>query len=84
MDGTRGRLPRPGGHSLNPEDWKAFLDFADQHLGRLIKRESASDRSVHRAPGHLRRSTVSDRRCQATQIPRFSATKITGYSTRIR
>lgn len=25
---------RPGGHSLLQEDWKVFLDFADQHLGR--------------------------------------------------
>jgi hypothetical protein len=25
---------RPGGHSLEREDWKVFLDFADKHLGR--------------------------------------------------
>ena len=29
-----GHYLRPGGHSLLREDWKVFLDFADQHLGR--------------------------------------------------
>ena len=29
-----GYFLRPGGHSLLKEDWKAFLDFADQHLGQ--------------------------------------------------
>ena len=26
---------RPGGHRLDPEDWRAILDFADQHLRGL-------------------------------------------------
>ena len=34
IDGTLGYYLRPGGHSLVKEDWKAFLDFADKHLGR--------------------------------------------------
>ncbi|MCY2954463.1 MAG: DUF4038 domain-containing protein, partial [Planctomycetota bacterium] len=33
IEGTLGYFLRPGGHSLRPEDWKAFLDFADKHLG---------------------------------------------------
>jgi hypothetical protein len=32
IDGTLGYFIREGGHSLKPEDWKAFLDFADKHL----------------------------------------------------
>ncbi len=31
--GVLGYSLRPGGHSLLREDWKTFLDFADQHLG---------------------------------------------------
>ena len=34
IDGTLGYFLRPGAHSLLREDWKAFLDFADKHLGR--------------------------------------------------
>ncbi len=33
IEGRLGYFLRPGGHSLKPEDWKAFLDFADRHLG---------------------------------------------------
>jgi dienelactone hydrolase len=33
-DGVLGYYLRPGAHSLLPEDWKVFLDFADKHLGR--------------------------------------------------
>jgi (4-O-methyl)-D-glucuronate---lignin esterase len=33
LDGKLGFFVRPGGHSLRPEDWKAFLDFADRHWG---------------------------------------------------
>lgn len=25
---------RPGGHDLEPRDWRTFMDFADHHLGR--------------------------------------------------
>ena len=34
IGGTLGYFIRAGGHSLRPEDWKAFLDFADKHLGK--------------------------------------------------
>lgn len=34
IDGTLGCFIRPGGHSLTPADWKAFLDFADKHMGK--------------------------------------------------
>src|SRR5262245_3687204 len=34
IDGTLGYFLRPGGHSIRPEDWKVFLDFADKHFGR--------------------------------------------------
>ena len=34
IGGVLGYYLRPGGHSLLREDWKIFLDFADQHLGR--------------------------------------------------
>lgn len=34
IDGVLGYYLRPGGHSLLREDWKAFLDFADKHLGQ--------------------------------------------------
>lgn len=37
LDGSMGFFIRPGGHSLRPEDWKAFLDFADKHLGPPAK-----------------------------------------------
>jgi len=33
LDGVLGYYLRPGAHSLLPGDWKAFLDFADKHLG---------------------------------------------------
>jgi hypothetical protein len=42
IDGTLGYFLRPGGHSLKPEDWKAFLDFADKQLGPPAKPRSAS------------------------------------------
>lgn len=32
IDARLGYFLRPGGHSLKPEDWQAFLDFADKHL----------------------------------------------------
>ncbi|HEY5913647.1 MAG TPA: hypothetical protein VJA21_23920 [Verrucomicrobiae bacterium] len=34
IGGVLGYYLRPGGHSLLRDDWKVFLDFADQHLGR--------------------------------------------------
>ncbi|HWH72273.1 MAG TPA: hypothetical protein VNT26_23125, partial [Candidatus Sulfotelmatobacter sp.] len=34
IGGVLGYYLRPGAHSLLREDWKVFLDFADQHLGR--------------------------------------------------
>ncbi len=34
VEGTLAYYLRPGGHSLEKEDWKVFLDFADKHLGR--------------------------------------------------
>jgi hypothetical protein len=32
--GRLGYFIRPGEHSMTREDWRAFLDFADRHLGR--------------------------------------------------
>ncbi len=32
--GTLGYAIRPGKHSMTPEDWGFFLDFADKHFGR--------------------------------------------------
>ncbi|MFP4191607.1 MAG: acetylxylan esterase [Candidatus Hydrogenedentota bacterium] len=32
--GTAGYHIREGGHSITPEDWAHYLDFADQHYGR--------------------------------------------------
>ena len=31
---TLGYAIRPGKHSMTPEDWGFFLDFADEHFGR--------------------------------------------------
>ncbi len=33
IDGRLGYFLRPGAHSLTPQDWKAFLDYADKQLG---------------------------------------------------
>jgi hypothetical protein len=33
-DGHVGYHVRSGGHSVEPEDWQRFLEFADRHLGR--------------------------------------------------
>jgi hypothetical protein len=30
IDSTLGFFIRPGQHSMTPEDWKYFLDFADK------------------------------------------------------
>ena len=45
---TLGYFIRPGAHSLRPEDWTAFVDFADTHLGTPGKPRSGSPPS---APG---------------------------------
>ncbi len=34
VDGKLGFFIRPGRHSTTPEDWRAFLAFADRHLGQ--------------------------------------------------
>lgn len=34
IDSKLGYYIRSGGHTLLPEDWTVFLDFADKHLGR--------------------------------------------------
>jgi cephalosporin-C deacetylase-like acetyl esterase len=36
IDSVLGYFIRPGGHSLTPQDWNAFLDFADRHLGNRV------------------------------------------------
>ena len=41
IDGRLGYFLRPGGHSLKPEDWQAFFDFADKQLGLPAKPRSA-------------------------------------------
>ncbi len=34
LDSRLGYFVRPGKHSMNREDWGAFMDFADKHLGK--------------------------------------------------
>jgi hypothetical protein len=34
VDSTLGYFIRPGKHSMTPEDWTAWLAFADKHLGK--------------------------------------------------
>lgn len=34
LDSTLGYAIRPGKHSMTPDDWGFFLDFADKHFGR--------------------------------------------------
>ncbi len=43
--GVLGYSLRPSGHSLLREDWKLFLDFADQSLGEPTSKKDASHRS---------------------------------------
>jgi hypothetical protein len=43
IDGTLGFFIRPGAHSLRPEDWKAFMDFADKHFGAPAKQHSTTE-----------------------------------------
>jgi hypothetical protein len=34
VSSTLGYFIRPGKHSMTREDWDAFLEFADKHLGK--------------------------------------------------
>ncbi len=34
IDSTLGYYIRPGRHSMTPQDWRVFVDFADRHLGK--------------------------------------------------
>jgi hypothetical protein len=34
---TLGYFIRDGKHSMNREDWRAFLDFADAHVGKKTR-----------------------------------------------
>jgi hypothetical protein len=39
IDSKLGYYIRPGKHSMTPEDWQVFLDFADKHFGSPKKSE---------------------------------------------
>ena len=32
LESTIGYRIRPGGHDVTPEDWDAYMDFADKHM----------------------------------------------------
>ncbi len=60
IDGTLGYFLRAGGHSLKPEDWKAFLDFADKQLGPPVRPSSTSVPAEPRsASGQLNEDTAA-------------------------
>lgn len=37
LDSRLGYFIRPGKHSMSRVDWKAYLDFADKHLGKPVR-----------------------------------------------
>jgi hypothetical protein len=65
---TLGYFVRPGGHSLRPEDWTAFLDFADTHLGPPNKARPMSP-----APGKPPGAAVDskDSGTNIVEVPRW-------------
>lgn len=65
---TLGYFIRPGGHSLRPEDWTAFLDFADSQLGKPGKPRSESPASG-RGAGTTDQSNASG--IATVEIPRW-------------
>jgi hypothetical protein len=68
IDSTLGFFLRPGAHSLRPEDWKAFLDFADKHLGPPGKPRAAAAK-----PAALPATAVESRTPEVApvEVPRW-------------
>jgi hypothetical protein len=74
VDSTLGYFIRPGGHSLTPDDWKAFMDFADKRLGTPAKPHLASSvaRSLGVAAGAPKESNVAP-----VEVPRWEMHEFT-------
>lgn len=68
IDSTLGFFLRPGAHSLKPEDWKAFLDFADKHLGPPSKPRAASALD---APPSATASDAKERAAAPVEVQRW-------------
>jgi dienelactone hydrolase len=65
---TLGYFLRPGGHSLKPEDWKAFLDFADKHLGQPDRPRTEASRIQ---PGAVGAGEAAEAVGQIIEVPRW-------------
>ena len=68
IDGTLGFFLRPGAHSLRPEDWKAFLDFADKHLGSSVKPHAAA---APTSPAMATRTKSSEAATATIEVPQW-------------
>ena len=70
IDSTLGFFLRPGAHSLKPEDWKAFLDFADKHLiAPASRKDGASLRGP--SPETLRSAALPSATAPMIEVPRW-------------